>query len=175
MTFSAGTNIRGTREVVRELKNMSPTLQQEFKAEAAAIAAPIVDKAKAQYPDKYLSGMRRAWNYKGRTGRQTPRRVFPYSQARARNGVKVTASTKGSSKTVIKIVQTNPAASIIDIAGSRNETEKGQLFAQRLTAKTGQRPSRVMWPSAESELPRTRAEIVLLLRRIEAQINRRIA
>lgn len=175
MSFTAGTNVRGIRETVRELKKMSPTLQQEFRDEAARIAAPIVDKARSEYPQEYLSGMRRNWRYKGSTGRATPRRLFPYSQARARNGVKVSASTKGSSKTVIKIVQTNPAASVVDVAGSENATAKGRLFAANLTAKSGKRPSRVMWPAAESELPRTRAEIVLLLRRIEAQINRRLA
>ena len=164
MSISAGVKVTGTKEVLLALRKIDPELRKQFDRDAKQIAAPIVNAAQSDYPEKYLSGMARNWSQRGRE-------LFPYSQAAARRGISVKVSTAKKNQSVIKVTQRNPAASIIEVAGSARRNAAGDRFNANLAAKAGQ-PSRVMWPSADRHLPQVVAAIEDLVRTVAAKINR---
>ena len=164
MSISAGVTVTGTKEVLLALRQIDPEMRKQFDRDAKQIAAPIVDAAKRDYPTKYLSGMARNWSQRGR-------QLFPYTQAAAQRGIIVRVSTAKKNQSVIKITQRNPAASIVEVAGSARRNPKGDRFNTNLAIEAGQ-PSRVMWPSADRHLPQVTAAIEDLVRTVAAKINR---
>ena len=171
MSIELGVRIDGTKETLKLLKEFEPELRKRFAENANTIAKPITDAAKQRYPDSFvlLSGMQRAWHTgKGR------RLVFPYSQSAAAKGVKVSIRTTKSTRSVISVVQMNPAASIIDMAGKKNATKKGTIFNDRLSTVFGG-PSRVMWPAATSHVNQVSTEMAKLVHEAEVQVSAKLA
>jgi hypothetical protein len=164
VSISAGVSVTGTKEVLLALRQIDPEMRKQFDRDAKQIAAPIVEAAKQDYPEKYLSGMSRNWSQRGR-------QLFPYTQSAARRGVSVKVSTAKKNQSVIKITQRNAAASIIEVAGSARRNPKGDRFNTSLAIEAGQ-PSRVMWPSADRHLPQVTAAIEDLVRTVAARIGR---
>lgn len=171
MSISVGVRIDGTKETLKLLQEFYPELRKRFEENADTIAKPITDAAKQRYPDSFvlLSGMQRAWH----TGKNK-RRVFPYSQSAAAKGVKVSIKTTKFTRGVITVVQMNPAASIIDMAGKKNATVKGTIFNGRLTSVFGT-PSRVMWPAATGHLTQVSTEMAKLVHEAEVQVSAKLA
>ena len=165
MSIDIGVRIDGTKDTLKLLKEFEPELRKRFTENAEAIAKPITDAAKARYPDKLLSGMQRSWKTgKGKRG------VFPYSQSAAAKGVKVSIKTGRSTRGVISVVQMNPAAAIIDMAGKANSS----AFSTNLTGVFGN-PSRVMWPAATSHVNQVSEEMAKLVHEAEVQISSKLA
>lgn len=131
--------IRGTKEAIKSLRQIDPDLRKQFTKDARVVAQPIIDAAKAAYPERLLSGMARPWT-------QGENQKFPYSQSKAKSGVKFKVDTRRKSGSAIKVQQTNPAAAIADIAGKSNANTLGQNLNRY------GRPSRFMWPAAEKNL-----------------------
>lgn len=133
--------IYGVKAALKELRNIDPELRKDINREAKALAEPVTKSAKQSYPTKYLSGMSRKWSDRGR-------QVFPYNQGKARKGVVLKIDTSKRNEGVIVIIQKDPAAAIIDMAGKHGgKNARGAMFINNLTAFGG--PSRVMWPAYE--------------------------
>lgn len=142
MTTSTTVGVFGVKEALKELRDIDPELRKAINARAKDVVKPATDAMKAQYPAQLLSGMRRNWQQRGR-------QLFPYDQAAARRGVTLKVNTGKRSTSVISIIQKNPAAAIIDMAGKKGGgSAQGSRFVDALTALFGQ-PSRVMWPTFE--------------------------
>jgi len=142
MTTTATVQVFGAKEALKELKNVEPETRKAINARAKDIAKPATDAIKREYPTELLSGMRRAWVQRGR-------QLFPYDQSKARKGVKLKVDTKKKATSVMAIVQDDPAAAIVDMAGKAGGgSAQGARFIAALTAMFGQ-PSRVMWPTYE--------------------------
>jgi len=134
--------VSGVKEAVKELRKIDPELRKQFNKDAKKVAEPVINDAKSQYPSMYLSGMSRIWTQNGVA-------KFPYSQSKAKSGVRVKTDTRGKAISIISITQNNPAAAIVDMAGKKGGgSARGQRFIANLTAKAGN-PSRVMWPAFE--------------------------
>jgi hypothetical protein len=93
------------------------------------------------------------------------RALFPYSAAAARRGISVKVDTRARSKSLIKVVQKDVAASIIEKA-------KAGQFGTQLTFRLNRTPSRVMWPVAERNLDRVSKEFEVSLKEVEREIER---
>jgi hypothetical protein len=142
MTATASVGVFGVKEALKELRDIDPELRKAINARAKEVVKPATDAMKAQYPAQLLSGMSRAWQQRGR-------QLFPYDQAAARRGVTLKVNTSKKSTSVISIIQKNPAAAIIDMAGKGGGSgAQGSRFVDALSALFGQ-PSRVMWPTFE--------------------------
>ena len=124
--------VDGVNKTLKVLKNLDPDIRKQFNKDAKEILQPVVDDAKGRYPNVYLSGMNRSWQ----TGR-----IFPYTQARARRGVKVSVKQEKDG-TLLKITQTDAAASVIEFAGATTSNQLGRNLSTRF-GHTG----RVMWPA----------------------------
>lgn len=133
--------IYGVKEALKELKSIDPELRKDINREAKSLAEPVTKSAKQSYPTKYLSGMQRKWVSRGR-------QLFPYDQNKARKGVVLKIDTGKRNEGTIVIIQKDPAAAIVDMAGKAGGSNaRGGMFINNLSAY-GQ-PSRVMWPAYE--------------------------
>ena len=115
MPVSTTIEIVGVKQTINSLRKIDPQLQKDFKADATAIAQPALKAAKAVYTQVPLSGMKYKWQEKGRT-----RANFPFTVAKAVNGVKVRFDTRRNAVGVILIEQKDPAAAIFETAGRAN-------------------------------------------------------
>jgi hypothetical protein len=154
----------GVKETIKELRQLDPELRKQFNRDAKKIAQPVIDKAKNSYPTKYLSGMARAWSQRGR-------QLFPYSQRDAQRGVVFKINTSRSAVGILTIIQKNPAAAIVDMAGKAGGS--GAQGARFITALFGQ-PSRVMWPAYESTEDQVQREMLDLVREASETVENRI-
>jgi len=157
----------GVKDTIKELRSIDPDLRKQFNRDAKEIAQPIIDKAKSDYKTRYLSGMSRAWSQRGR-------KLFPYTQRDAQRGVVFKIDTGKRATSILTIIQKNPAAAIIDMAGKQGgQPGKGEQFVRAMGFDHGS-PSRVMWPAAESQEGRVENAMIELVDKVANQVQLRI-
>lgn len=158
--------IVGLKSALRELDKIEPGVRKQFMKDARFILQPAVTEIRNAYPPVLLrGGSERNWAG-GKKGKATGRQIFPYSQAKARRGVKVATSTSGR-KPVIRIIQTDPAAIVAEFAGARSPSP----LAQSLSFKYG-RPARFVWPAIERKKDEVAANMKKATMAIMARANR---
>jgi hypothetical protein len=118
MTASATIQVVGVKETINALKNIDPQLQKDFRTQANEIAKPAINAAKDVYNQVPLSGMAYKWDSRGR-------KVFPFTVAKAKSGVRLRIDTRRNAVGVILIEQKDPAAAIFETAGRANANKLG--------------------------------------------------
>ena len=146
MTAAVRTEFVGVANAVKSLRKIDPDLRKQFTRDVKQITRPIVTAAQNSYPTEYLSGMTRRWAPRGRP-------VMPYDARKAKSGVQTKVDTRRGAHAVIAVVQRDAAASIVEVAGKRNANPLGTALD-----RFG-KPSRVMWPAAERNLPAVEREL----------------
>lgn len=155
--------VKGVKEAAKALRRIDPELRKDFNREVKRIAAPIVDAAKANYNDYLIpSGTRRVWTQRGR-------QLFPFTVAKARQGVRPKVDTRSRSRSSIKVVQSNPAAAIFEFAGAKTDNKLGRAFSTK-----GRRPARVMWPAAEARIDAVTDEMKKLVKDVEKLVQKEL-
>lgn len=167
MTVNTTVGVFGVKEALKELREIDPDMRKLINARAKNVVKPAIDAIKAQYPAQYLSGMARNWTERGRA-------KFPYSQAVARRSVTVKVNTSRKSTSVISIIQKDPAASIIDMAGKQGgQNARGARMIAALTIYFGP-PSRVMWPTYERNNDKVTDNMRAVIDDLMAAVNKRV-
>ena len=118
MTVNTTVSVVGVKETINALKKIDPQLQKDFRAQATSIAQPAINAAKDVYTQVPLSGMQYKWNSRGR-------QLFPFTVAKAKNGVKLRIDTRRNAVGVILIEQKDPATAIFETAGRANANRLG--------------------------------------------------
>jgi hypothetical protein len=118
MSATATIKVVGAKETINALKKIDPQLQKDFRAQAKDIAQPAIDAAKDKYTELPLSGMQYKWDSRGR-------KVFPFTVAKAKSGVRLRIDTRRNAVGVILIEQKDPAAAIFETAGRANANRLG--------------------------------------------------
>jgi hypothetical protein len=118
MSATATIKVVGAKETINALKKIDPQLQKDFRAQAKDIAQPAIDAAKDKYTELPLSGMQYKWDSRGR-------KVFPFTVAKAKSGVRLRIDTRRNAVGVILIEQKDPAAAIFETAGRANANKLG--------------------------------------------------
>jgi hypothetical protein len=113
MSVSTTIQVVGVKDTINALRKIDPQLQKDFRAQANEIAKPAIDAAKDKYTQVPLSGMAYKWSSKGR-------QLFPFTVAKAKNGVKLRIDTRRNAVGVILIEQKDPATAIFETAGRAN-------------------------------------------------------
>lgn len=197
--------IRGLENALKRLREVQPETVKQFRKDARRIAAPAVKQTKEEFrwqasvssiyvPDKPggrranradltpLPGMSRGLLLKGR-----PATKWDSSKIVSGIGLRVGGGSKRSrgyrNYPMFAIVQRNAAGAIYDMAGKHNGAYNPEKqFEESLDATQkphkstpGTGPSRYMWPGAEAAVPAMRDEMLELVRKLEKQINRKIA
>lgn len=154
----------GVKDTIRELRSLDPELRKQFNKDARKVAEPIINEAKSRYPNKYLSGMARTWSQRGR-------KLFPYTPSDAKRGVVFKIDTGRRATSILTIIQKNPAAAIVDMAGKAGGTNpQGARFTSALFGQ----PSRVMWPAVESKQDQVVDAMMELVNEAAEQVQNRI-
>jgi len=118
MTVNTTIQVAGVKETINALKKIDPQLQKDFRTQANQIAQPAIDAAKDVYTQVPLSGMAYKWSSRGR-------QLFPFTVAKAKNGVKLRIDTRRNAVGVILIEQKDPATAIFETAGRANANRLG--------------------------------------------------
>ena len=118
MSATATIKVVGAKETINALKKIDPQLQKDFRAQAKDIAQPAIDAAKDKYTELPLSGMQYKWDSRGR-------KVFPFTVAKAKSGVRLRIDTRRNAVGVILIEQKDPATAIFETAGRANANKLG--------------------------------------------------
>ena len=121
MPASTTIGVVGVKQTINSLRKIDPQLQKDFKADAIAIAQPAIQAAKAVYRNVPLSGMQYKWT-------QRDRKLFPFTTAKAVNGVRMRFDTRRNAVGVILIEQKDPAAAIFETAGRANSNKLGNAL-----------------------------------------------
>jgi hypothetical protein len=167
MSATAQIEVYGLKEALKELRQVDPDLRKTINKEAKELAKPAIDDAKASYPPRLLSGMERKWTQRGN-------QKFPYSQQKAQRGVGVKVDVSKRNSSTISIIQKDPAASIIDMAGKQGGSNaQGARFISALTLQFGL-PSRVMWPAYDRNAGAVEQNMVELVGRVMDAVNRNL-
>ena len=118
MSVTTTIQVVGVKDTINALRKIDPQLQKDFRAQANEIAKPAIDAAKDMYTQVPLSGMAYKWSSKGR-------QLFPFTVAKAKNGVKLRIDTRRNAVGVILIEQKDPATAIFETAGRANPNRLG--------------------------------------------------
>jgi hypothetical protein len=164
--------VHGVKEALRELNKTSPTLRRAFTKDYKAIVKPVIDQAKAAFPNqpplrnmvhpyKQLGGWDGGMVAKGVVAKINTRK------ARNRN-----AALGASYETVgtFIIQQKTGWGSLYDMAGKKNSST---VFVSNLTAKFGG-ASRAMWPAYESNAEEVNAAVLDLVGKVMAEVGRNV-
>lgn len=159
--------IYGVKAAIKELRTLDPEMRKDINREAKELAKPVIDAAKRNYPPQFLSGMSRKWSDRGR-------QVFPYDQGKALKGVVLKIDTSKKNQGLIVVIQKDPAASIIDMAGKKGGSNKrGESMIAALTLYFGP-PSRVMWPAYEQNAAAVEQGFRELIEKVMDRIGRNL-
>ena len=157
----------GVKSAIKELRKIDPELRKQFNKDAKEVVRPVIEAAKRNYPAKFLSGMSRTWT-------EGARPLFPYSQSKAKSGVRLKVDTRGKAVSIIAVSQNNPAAVIIDMAGKQGgRSRRGEVFIENLTEKAG-KSSRVMWPAFEDNETQVQIAMVNLINFVMIKVSEKI-
>ena len=113
MAVSTTIEVVGVKNAINSLRKIDPQLQKDFKADATAIAQPAINAGKAVYVKVPLSGMKYKWT-------QNDRKLFPFTTAKAVNGVRMRFDTRRNAVGVILIEQKDPAAAIAYLSANNS-------------------------------------------------------
>lgn len=164
MGISTTVQVQGVREAVRSLNKVEPGLRKAFTEQAKVIAAPAVEEAKRGYDQVPLSGMARKWAMQS-----NGRKVFPYSVARAKSGVKVKVAAGRKDIAIISVAQTNPGAAVYETAGRKTDNRLGRSLGYLANGRT-----RVVGPAVYRKRTPIAQQMERLVLDVVARVNREL-
>jgi hypothetical protein len=153
----AQVRVTGLAEALAELRAIDPKLRRAAAKDLRAACEPVrVAVARAFPAAAPMSG----WEHQGRTGWRLPKVKTQVSGRRKARG-------KAEEIAAVRVVIVNsPAAQMYDMA-RKGKTPQGRQFVSNLAV----RPSRVVWPAAEGQLPAVTAAVMRVVEDIAARAN----
>ena len=161
--------IEGLPELFRDLGKIDPELRKAAVKNVRRSGERIRNAARGNIPgEPPMSGWRRV---RGRRGRWT----WNPGQSRSRIRVKVgTGSVRTGDIKLLRIVQSDAAGSIYDMAGRRSggSSPNGAQFIRNLNRKG--RASRTMWPAAEANRDEVEQDLRQAIDDMADTVNRKL-
>lgn len=157
-------NIVGVQFVIKELQETEPKLLAQFRKDLVAEAAPLLPKIRSAIPmNAPLSGM----EHRGSTG---------YDPARIKVTAKANFRKRAGKQSLISFRATSNALRLADMAGRKasGKTSSGRAMIAGLNAGGGGRPSRIVYPSVEKELPSLQRSMIDIISDYAAKVSKRI-
>lgn len=163
MPVSTTVKVEGVKEAIKELGRISPELRKQFNRDAKGIMAPVVQDAKARYPQLPLSGMARAWTD------ASGRKILPWDIAKVRRGVRLKIDTSRKNRNVIYLQQSDRAGAAFESAGRVSQ----DAFARAL-GPLRNFDTRVMGPALSRRANDVERGIGRLVRDVMNRTGRRV-
>ena len=170
----ASVEVYGVPEMLKILKDIDPALRRATLAKMKLAAKPMIDEARSLVPD--ASPLDNWGTWKG-----------GWDPKVARKGIKVTY--KGPTKRqknltifpLLKLVNSSPAGSIVDIAGRANGRGRGsegglrgQKMIDKINRETKRDASRIAWLAAERHLKDVQQGVNDAIVEMEQAIEKRV-
>ena len=166
MAVSTTIEVVGVKNAINSLRKIDPQLQKDFKADATAIAQPAINAGKAVYVKVPLSGMKYKWT-------QNDRKLFPFTTAKAVNGVRMRFDTRRNAVGVILIEQKDPAAAIFETAGRANQNKLNTSLAfMGLPVSAGR--TRLLGPAIYKARRSIETEMVKMIQKTMRTVQREL-
>ena len=170
-------NVRGLGETMDALKNISPELFKEARAEMRDVVKPMLKTAKGLVPDERPLSRWREGSGAGGVGqvaRSGNARMPNWNTmaAKRRIGFRITKKRPREARgrvILLRMIQNDPAGAVYDVAGAVG----GGTFGANLNKKWG-KTSRTMWPAADEHLSTVQDGIREAQSRMEDTINRQL-
>lgn len=166
MTDGVTMRVDGVRETLVALNKVDPKARRQFTKDAAALAAPMVARARAAFPTSPpLSGMTRGrlkWSPKVQ---QKVKFQISTKKPRSKNIGRFPAAEL---HTVFRLVQQDSAGQLYDMAAN-DHTANG--FVRNL----GGTASRVMWPAVNASRAQLEHDLSGLLKTIMDDTTQELA
>jgi len=168
VAVSTTIEVVGVKNAINSLRKIDPQLQKDFKLDATAIAQPAINAGKAVYKNVPLSGMKYKWQEQGRS-----RANFPFTVAKAVNGVRMRFDTRRNAVGVILIEQKDPAAAIFETAGRANQNKLNTSLAfMGLPVSAGR--TRLLGPAIYKARRGIEAEMVKMIAKTMRTVQREL-
>ena len=157
-------NIVGVQFVIKELKDTEPKLLAQFRKELVAEAAPLLPKIRSAIP---MSAPLRGMEHRGSTG---------YDPARIKVTAKANFRKRAGKQSLISFRATSNALRIADMAGRKasGKTSSGRALIAGLNSGGKGKPSRIVYPSVEKEMPALQKSMIDIISDYAAKVNRTI-
>lgn len=179
--------VHGIQSTIQYLQRFEREVFNDVKKDLIKQAQPLVQRVASEFPDKpFDTSGTNHWVKYGRTerGRKSADSAgpsFPRWQAtKVRRGVKADTGARrrrsDGTYTILRIKQTDAAASIFDLAKNTNVSGFGENFVKLLNTKMRGKPqSRVMYPTVEKNLTMVIGQVERILAKIEKRYSAEIA
>lgn len=166
MTDGVTMRIDGVREVLVALNKVDPKARRQFTKDAAALAAPMVARARAGYPVlPPLSGMARG---RLKWSPNVPKKIKFQVSTRKPRSKNVGMYPAQELHTVFRLVQQDGAGQLYDMAAN-DHTANG------FVSNIGGTASRVMWPAVNATRAQLEHDLSKLLDTIMQETNQELA
>jgi len=180
------TAVHGVQSTIQYLQRFEREVFKEIRKELIDSAKPIVVAVQGEFPKQPWDSKRGVnWTKYGRTqrGRKSPTSSGPsfprYQYGKVKRGVKAdTGSTRRRSDgtyTILRIKQTDAAASIYDLAQQTRTANAASFITNLNNTKRGQPNSRVMFPTVIKAMPKVINDVMKILDKIESRYSAEIA
>lgn len=196
--------VKGLENALKELRKLEPETVKTLRKDARKIAAPAVKAAKKEFEWQASVSRSYQADVKGGKRRNKPaltplsgmadgllirgRNETRWNPSKVKSGIGFRmggpAKRRRQYRTfrMFTVIQNNAAGAIYDMAGKRKGwTNPEKRFEESLEATendhysvAGKGPSRYMWPAVESHIPHMQEQMAILIRALEAKVNRRI-
>jgi len=180
------TAVHGVQSTIQYLQRFEREVFKDIRKQLIHSAQPIVVAVQGEFPKQPWDSKRGVnWTKYGRTrrGRKSPSSAGPsfprYQYSKVKRGVKAdTGSTRRRSDgtyTILRIKQTDAAASIYDLAQQTRTANAASFITNLNNTKRGQPNSRVMFPTVIKAIPKVINDVMKILDKIESRYSAEIA
>jgi hypothetical protein len=175
VAVSAGVEVYGIKDALKELNKIDKSLRREITKDYKQIVSSVINDAKAAVPSyPPLSGMNRQWKTKsgydiipaggwnGAVAQKFLAAKISTRKVKEFRGDKVNVGT-------FRLVWTGLANQVYDISGRKSSN----ALARALNAKWG-RASRLLWPAYEKNKSQVDDEMLKLCERVMDEVSRNL-
>lgn len=173
MSVGVQVKVYGVKEALKEINKVNPKLRREFTKRYKTIVKPVIDEAKAAFPDNPpLSRMGKPYKRLGAwDGGLVARGVTARINTRAARKRNIEKGAVYETISTFIIQQKTGWGSLFDMAGRRNGDS---LLVQNLANKGFGSPSRAMWPAYETHKAEIDLAVLALCKDVMDEVNRNL-
>ena len=162
MTVNSSIEVVGVRDAIRSLNKIEPGLRKQFVQDATQIARPAIEEVQRNYSKVPLSGMARKWE-------KANKKIFPFSVAKAKSGVKLKVDASREATSLIYITQTNVAAAVFEAAGRTNPNSLGDSLGRLSPGHT-----RILGPAVFRKRREIEREMLQATNEVKRRVQREL-
>lgn len=173
MSVGVQIQVYGVKDALKEINKINPKLRREFTKRYKEIVKPVVEQAKASFPDDPpLSRMGKPYKHLGAwDGGLVAKGVTPRINTRKARARNIEKGAVYETISTFLIQQKTGWGSLFDMAGKRNSESQ---MARNLVNKGFGSPSRAMWPAYEQHKQEIDLAVLALCKDVMDEVNRNL-